>query len=184
MPKYRIIGIMCVCLLVVFSGCRAKKNLHQPPAVDLAWHTALVTNTLMTLTVDEQPYNVTCLMQTVRDSMMVISIMPMLNMEMFRLEVTPQTAIVIDKINHRYTQLELSKVQNEVIPALRWEDLQAFASGSTLQQSETASLGYNFRDHKVRIDVTYGAISYDAPVNVRNIRLDRYAYVDINTLLQ
>ena len=184
MPKYRIIEMVCVCLLVVFTSCRAKKNLHQPPAVDLAWHTALVTNTLMTLTVDETPYNVTCQMQTVRDSMMVISVMPMLNMELIRLEVTPQTAIVIDKINHRYTRLELSRVQDEVIPALRWDDLQAFASSSTLQQSEPASLGYSFRDHKVRLDVTYGTISYDAPVNVRNIRLDRYAYVDINTLLQ
>lgn len=172
--------------VLVLSSCAAKKKLAVPPEnMAPIWQTVNVTNTLLALEVDDQTYNVTCQVQGVRDSMLVLSIMPVLNMELLRLELTPDEALVIDKVNHRYTRLELSKAAQHVVPKMQWTDLQSFLSGTGgLNPGETMSLGYAFQDHKVRLTLTYGTIAYDAPVNVRHIRLDRYEYVDILTLLQ
>ena len=43
-------------------------------------------------------------MQTVHDSMIVISVMPMLGMEMMRVEATPTQIIAIDKLHGRYAK--------------------------------------------------------------------------------
>lgn len=175
-----ILAVLALC------SCAAKKRVVVPPA-DLApvWQTVNVTNTLLALEVDEQTYNVTCQVQGVRDSMLVVSIMPVMNMELLRMEITPDEVLVIDKMNHRYTRLELSKAAKHVVPEMKWTDLQDFLSGKGgLQQGETMSLGYNFQGHKLQLTITYGTIAYDVPVNVRRLRLERYEYVDILTLLQ
>jgi len=186
--------IFIVCLAaVLLCSCAGKKRVVKPTEpspegpelmVDTVaqWQTAKVTNSTLTLNVNELSYSVACQMQTVRDSMIVISIMPMLNMELLRIEVTPDTAYVIDKVNHRYTRLPLSAAQEEVVPALRWNDLQDFASGS--QTGENTSLGYSFRALTVRLKAIYGTVEYDVPVNVKHLQLERYEFVDINTLLR
>lgn len=138
---------------------------------------------MLTLTADEQTFNVFCQMQTVRDSMIVISVMPVMNMELLRIEATPDEVFVIEKMNHRYTRLPMAQARQAVVPALKWQDLQAFAAGERMQPDETAELGYQFKQHTVRLSVTYGTIAYDMPVNVRHIRLDRYQFVDISALL-
>ena len=176
---------MIVAVLVLCS-CAAKRKVVVPPEnFALAWQTVNVTNTLLALEVDEQTYNVTCQIQGVRDSILVVSMMPVMNMELLRLEITPDEVLVIDKMNRRYTRLELSKAAQHVVPKIKWTDLQAFLSGTGgLNAGETMSLGYNFQGHKVQLTLTYGTIAYDAPVNVRHIRLDRYEYVDILALLK
>ncbi len=173
--------------MLLLCSCAAKKQAVKPAepqpeeTAAMQWHTAQVTNTVLTLDVDAQRYNVQCLMQAVRDSMIVISIMPVMNMELLRLEITPDTAFVIDKVNRRYTKLPLNAAREEVVPPMTWSALQDFATGQTT--GKQTSLGYSFREHTVRLIATYGNIAYDVPVNVRHIRLDRYQYMDINQLL-
>jgi hypothetical protein len=171
---------------IVLCSCAAKKKIVVPPEeMAPVWQTVQVTNTLLAIEVDGQTYNVTCQMQAVRDSMIVVSVMPVLNMELLRLEITPEEALVIDKMNHRYTRLELAKAQSSVLPALRWDDLQRVASGSGgAQAGETMSLGYNFRGHSLQLKVTFGTIAYDAPVHLRRLKLNNYEFVDIMALLQ
>ena len=176
--------ILLLCAVFLLCGCASKKHTvkpteQQPDQTTPTWHTAQAANTQLTLDVDMQRYSVMCQIQAVRDSMIVISVMPMLNMELLRLEFTPDTAIVIDKINRRYTKLALDAAQDEVVPAIKWKDLQNFATGTGFN-----SLGYSFREHTVRLTASYGEIVYDAPVNVRHQRLERYQFVDINTILK
>ena len=149
------------------------------------WQTVQVSNTLLELDVDDRTYSVTCQIQGVRDSMLVVSLMPVLNMELMRFEITPDEVLVIDKVNHQYTRLKLSKAAKSVVPTMQWTDLQEFLSGTGgLKQGESMSLGYTLQDRKLRLKITYGTIAYDAPVNVRHLKLDRYDYVDITALLQ
>ena len=178
--------LILIVALLALCGCAAKKRVVAPPEdFALTWQTVHMSNTLLELDVDGQNYSVSCQIQGVRDSMLVVSLMPMMNMEMMRLEITPDEALAIDKVNHRYTRLELSKAAQHVVPGIQWTDLQKFLTGTGgLKQGETMSLGYNFQGHKVQLKLTYGTIAYDAPVNVRHLKLDRFDYVDLLALLQ
>ena len=173
-------------LILVLSACGARKKtvimVPDEPAVP-SWHTALVQNTVAVLEIDGRAFNANCMLQTVRDSMIIASIMPMLNMELIRLELTPDTIVAIDKVNRRYTRVAMAQAEKHVVPALRWSDLQDFAVGEGVQSGETAAVGYTFRHHTVKLNLTYGPMNRDVPVNVRSLNLDRYQFVDINTLL-
>lgn len=173
-------------LVLVMSACGSRKKtvvvVPETPPVP-TWHTAFVTNTVAALEIDGRTYNSNCMLQTVRDSLIIASIMPMLNMEMIRLELTPDTIIAIDKVNRRYTRVAMAQAEKHVVPAIRWSDLQDFAAGEGVQQGETAALGYTFRHHTVKLTLTYGPIYRDVPVNARNLNTARYQFVDINTLL-
>ena len=178
-----IIGIT-VCAVLVLSGCGAQKRLAGGKEAARTWYTAQVTNTMLTMELDQQTYNVLCQMQTVRDSMSVISVMPVMNIELLRIEVTPDSAVIIDKANRRYMKLALSQAKGAVFPALKWADIQSFAAGECVQPNEPVSLGYSYQGHTIRLSASYGTVTYDGAVNVKHQRLDRYQAVDFNTLMR
>lgn len=177
---------MCLLAVLMLSACGARKKtvavVPTEPAMP-AWHTSLVQNTVAVLEIDGRAFNANCMLQTVRDSMIIASIMPMLNMELIRLELTPDTIVAIDKVNRRYTRIAMTQAEKHVVPTIRWSDLQDVAIGEGVQSGETAAVGYTFRHHTVKLSLTYGPMNRDVPVNVRGLNLDRYQFVDINTLL-
>ena len=171
--------------MLLLCSCAAKKKIAATPEqIAPSWQTVSVTNTLLAVEVDGQTYEVNCKMQAVRDSMLVISVMPMMNMEVVRFEISPKEGRIIDKMNRRYVHFDLSAAQKLAVPNIRWSDIQDFVAGDGLQPGQTMSLGYTYQGHALKLTVTYGVIAYDAPVNVRNINLDRYELMDLATLLQ
>ena len=71
-----------------------------------------------------------------------------------------------------------------VVPKIRWADLQTFASGERAQKGDKVSLAYSWQGHAVRLDLTYGDLIYDAPMNNKRLNTDRYKYIDIATYLR
>jgi len=174
-----------ILVVVLLCGCGAKKKVLVPPELPEAlWHTVQVTNTMLQVEADDNEFNVSCQMQAVRDSLLVVSIMPMLNMELLRIEATPTEAILIDKMHRKYAKLDLSEAKDWIVPAFRWEDLQALVSGErTMPEADKMTLEYMYRGEIIRLTVTYGTIAYDAPVHVRHLSLDKYQKVDIKEIL-
>ena len=96
---------------MLLVGCGAKKKVaeSQKPVVVTepevpAWHTCLIQSARATIVTDEDRISANVTMQTVRDSMLVISVMPLLGIEMLRVEATPMEIIAIDKIHGQWAQ--------------------------------------------------------------------------------
>jgi hypothetical protein len=122
-------------------------------------------------------------MQTVRDSMIVISVTPMLGIELMRLEATPVSLIAIDKIHGQYTETTYAELNRKLTPTLNWDILQQLCSGELPTGPDKARLRYAIGKEEVEISINYTPRQTDVPVRVTHQRVDRYTKVDISKWL-
>ena len=132
-----------------------------------------------TLTIDEEIISANCTMQVVRDSMLVISVMPMLGIEVYRIEATPDELIAINKLNHQYLRTDYQQVNRYVTPPLRWEDLQQIASN---ELPGGPFEGYAIGEKTIALKITYPEKQTDVPVRTQHIDLSRYEQVVVENL--
>ena len=123
------------------------------------------------------------MMQAVRDSMLVISVMPMLGMEMIRLEATPTELTAIDKIHGRYAKATYADLNRKLTPSLNWDVLQQICSAELPTGNEKARLQYAFGEQTIELVIDYGKRQLDVPVRVVNQPLNKYTEVDISQWL-
>ena len=168
-----------------FTSCRTQRVAVQPQPTETPteeekpWHTCLVQGAKATLTIDEQTITANCTMQVVRDSMLVISVMPMLGIEVYRLEATPEELIAIDKINHQYLKTDYARINRYVTPSLTWEDLQQIASN---EAQGGPFIGYAIGEKTIALKITYPEKQTDVPVRTQHIDLSRYEQVVVENL--
>lgn len=167
---------------VVLSACGVKKQAVavQPKEEQPTWHTCLMQGAHATVKAGDDRYSASVTMQTVRDSMIIISVMPVLSMEMARLEATPGQLIAIDKIHSRYLVTTFDELNLAITPDMSWKTLQQIASGELPTGSEKARLVYTAADKTVEIEITYPARKTDVPVKMNRLRTDRYTKIDIS----
>ena len=188
--KY-IIFALCS-LLLVFAGCKSKKHvvtetIEPEPEVIIpeepAWHTCLIQGARAVVYTEDDKISATITMQTVRDSMLTISVMPMLGIEMARLEATPMELIAFDKIHGRYAEATFAELNRKLVPSLNWDELQQICTGELPTGEEKARLMYTFGEETIEIVITYSPRQLDVPVRVMNINKNKYTKVDISRWL-
>jgi len=186
MKKNKYIFLLIAVLLL--AGCGTKKKVSQTtgtlPVAEPAWHTCLIQNAHVTLLRDGDRYSSPATMQTVRDSMLVISVMPLLGMEMLRLEATPEQMTAIDKMHGQYAVTTYEALNSKITPALTWQILQQITSAELPTGDQKARLLYSFGDETVEIIIDYTPRQLDVPVRVTQQRVDRLKKIDINRWLK
>ncbi len=175
------------------SGCHTQKHLTKTEPVTETvtqpepekWHTCLVQNAQGILTLHGQTISANCTMQAVRDSLVVLSIMPMLGIELMRVEATPAEIIGIDKMNRQYTKVTYEEINKLVTPAIQWTDFQQLASGELPTDTPNeAVIGYSALGYSLVLRVIYPEIQTNVAVRAMHIDLSRYQQKTFSELLQ
>lgn len=168
-----------------FTSCHTQKvavqtqSAETPTEEEKPWHTCLMQGARATLTIDEEIISANCTMQVVRDSMLVISVMPMLGIEVYRIEATPDELIAINKLNNQYLRTDYQQVNRYVTPPLRWEDLQQIASN---ELPGGPFVGYAIGEKTIALKITYPEKQTNVPVRAQHIDLSRYEQVVVENL--
>lgn len=168
-----------------FTSCHTQQAAVQKQSAETLteeetlWHTCLIQGAKATLTMDGKTISANCTMQVVRDSMLVISVMPMLGIEVYRLEATPDELIAIDKLNHQYLKTDYARINRYVTPSLTWEDLQQIASN---EMQGGPFIGYAIGEKTIALKITYPEKQTDVPVRMLHIDLSRYEQVVVENL--
>lgn len=163
------------------SGCKTQQQVISGTATETAeqpdnqWHTCLIQGAKAILTYDGQTMTANCTMQTVRDSMLIISVMPMLGIEMFRLEATPTGLLAVDKMNKQYIQTDYQELNRYVTPAVTWEHLQQIATN----ELPDAFVGYTVGERRIALRIDYPQKQQDVPVRMTGMNLARYDRINI-----
>ena len=188
MKKY--IYIILIPCMVLLAGCGAKKQAvsEQPSEVsqepeEPVWHTCLIQGARGTVYSREEKISATLTMQTVRDSMIVISVMPMLGIEMLRVEATPLEIIAINKMHGQYATGSFAELNRKLVPSLNWDVLQEICTGELPTGEDRARLHYQFGEEVFEIVINYPPRKLDVPVRIGNQRLDKYTRIDITRWL-
>ena len=164
-------------IAVIEEHIAAIEQASQP-----SWRTAQVMM-VTEVTVGGQTMKVNAQVNALRDSLITVSLMPIVGIEMFRIELTKTEATVIDKVNKRFTTVQMSEAESVLTPALKWTDLQQWFAAEGKNTGETTTMEYAFRGIELALKATYTNIVYDGAVNARPLRLDKYEQVSIYSLL-
>ncbi len=118
----KFLSIFTICTLVVTLGatlhsCKSKKKLlsQAPPltveqlvnnakASNSTFTTANISNASLHLQMDEAEFNMRSSIRIIKDSVISISFMPALGIELFRLNLYNDKIQIVDKINRRYAE--------------------------------------------------------------------------------
>ena len=183
---YLIIGAICFyCFALTSCGVKKKVVESEETKVEStpAWHTCLFQGARATVTKGAETYTATVTMQTVRDSMIVISVMPLLGMEMLRLEATPLELTGIDKLHGQYAKATFADLNRQVAPPLNWDVLQQICSAELPTGPEHARLVYFFGNERLEVVIDYPERRLDVPVRVNQQPVTKYRLVDISRWL-
>ena len=183
--KYRSIFIVLSSALLLCSCGAKKKAVHpvEPQPVVPAWHTCLIQGAQATVITGEDKVSSSVTMQTVHDSMIVISVMPMLGMEMMRVEATPTQIIAIDKLHGRYAKATFADLNRRLTPSLNWDILQQLCTAELPTGPEKARLVYTFGKERLELIINYPPRKLDVPVRMTNQRLTKYTEIDVSKFL-
>ena len=183
--KYKSIFIVLSSALLLCSCGAKKKAVHpvEPQPVVPAWHTCLIQGAQATVITDEDKVSSSVTMQTVHDSMIVISVMPMLGMEMMRVEATPTQIIAIDKLHGRYAKATFADLNRQLTPSLNWDILQQLCTAELPTGPEKARLVYTFGKEHLELILNYTPRKLDVPVRMTNQRLTKYTEIDVSKFL-
>ena len=132
---------------------------------------------------DEDKISSAVTMQTVHDSMIVISVTPMFGMEMMRVEATPTEIIAIDKLHGRYAKATFAQLNKQLTPSLNWDILQQICTAELPTGDKKARLVYTFGKKQIELILDYPPRKIDVPVKMTNQRLTKYTEIDVSKFL-
>lgn len=170
---------------MLLTACRSKRIAPAPTQEVATWHTCLIQNAEATLYMQDNTVRSMCTIHTTHDSLIILSVMPMLGIEMFRLEATPSEVVIIDKMQRQYLRTTYEEANRVVAPRLQYSVLEQLATGEVITPNETqARIYYQVDKYRVGLSIRYPARQIDVPVQTRQLDLTRYQAVSIDTLLQ
>jgi hypothetical protein len=182
--KNKYIVFVLAALVLVSCGVK-KKAVSTLPSVESepTWHTCLIQNAKATVTMDGSRMSANVTMQTVRDSMLVISVMPLLGIEVARFEVTPFELTGINKFDGTYATTTFAELNRTLTPSLNWDVLQQTCTAELPTGAERARLVYTLGDKEIELVINYTPRKLDVPVRVLHQNVSKYKKMNIQKWL-
>ncbi len=173
-------------LLLVSCGTKKKAVTQPESASELsqpAWHTCLIRNAKATVSMNGDRLSASVTMQTVHDSMLVISVTPLLGIEIARFEATPFEITGINKFDGTYATTTFAELNRNLTPTLNWDILQQTCTAELPTGPDKARLVYQLGDKTFELTIDYTPRQLDVPVRVSHQNLSRYKKIDITKWL-
>ena len=169
-------------------GCHTKRTVTSTPKKETTpqptWHTRLIQGARAVVTLDGNTYQGTCSMWAVNDSLTILSVMPMLGIEMFRAEATPKEVVIVDKINKRYLRTTYAEINRYVTPKMSYTDLQNIATGEVVEPlKKEADIHYSALGKTVSLRITYPTPQTNVPINTTRLNITKYQSITLDNLL-
>jgi hypothetical protein len=122
-------------------------------------------------------------MQTVHDSLLIISVMPLLGIEMVRFEATPVEITGFNKWDCTYATATYGELNKRLTPSLNWDVLQQTCAGELPTGDRMAHMAYVLGDKTIELHIEYPIRQLDVPVKMKRLNVNKYKKVDISKWL-
>ena len=173
----RIVPILLIACTLLLSACSVSK--HAPHS-----RQAITQRAQVTLELDQHQYSMGCTMKIWRDELLVISVQPMLGIEMVRVEADQDSIWVFDKMNKRYAALSYTSINRLIRPGVSYHILQTFCDQPiTPKKQKNLSKEFHVGKHRLKIACKYTQREYSTQLSPTRTDTSRYKKVDLRTIL-
>lgn len=174
----------CLYLLLLVCLCSCATQ-HGVSKVHTS-HSARVDKASVSATMGAQSLHLTVSMQTVVDSLVIMSVQILPGVEIYRLEATPQQCKVIDKVNRRFAVSDYKALRALTTPAVTYDQLQHIACGIPQRKSKKQMTDYQFLclGIPLTLHIDYPVIRYNEPMTLTPARTTMYKQVTLQELIR
>lgn len=173
----RFIPFIAICCML-FASCstqratapRRYQTLHQKATA--------------TLQFDQRQYTMGATVQLWRNELVILSLQPVLGIEMIRIEATQDSVLLVDKMNRRYTVIQYDLFSKRVSPTPSYRLIQDFVTAPQTPNTEAKSYqSFTIGKHKIAIECSFTQREYNTLQTPKRLRLDRYKRVSLRDIL-
>ena len=173
----RLIPII-VLLGMLLSSCATKRQA-EPRRYD-----SMSQKAHMTLRLDQREYTVNSGVQVWRNELIIISLQPVLGIEMFRIEATQDSLLAIDKMNRRYTSIAYNWSGKEISPQPTYKLLQDIVTSPLTRTKKTSNeRTFMVAGHEVGIQCKFSQREYNHLPTPRRTNLKKYKHVSLRDII-
>ena len=164
---------------VLFSSCSTSRSVAPRR------YQTLHQKANATILFDQHQYSMGCTVQLWRNELIILSVQPMLGIEMLRVEATPDSVVIFDKMNRRYTTLVFGEMENmniQPLPSYKW--LQDFFTTPTNSQLKAKSeRKLRFGSHQIAINCTFSQREYNTLKAPKRLDTRKYKCISLRDII-
>jgi hypothetical protein len=195
MNKPLNLTLLLLLMLLTFTGCKTKKQIVKTETtttdsiallvkkVQLAepdFRTANFSKLNMNIAYDTRKMNnISTSCRMIRDSAIFVSIQPVFGIELFSVEISPDSITIIDKMNRRYYTATYQYIFQKTGIAMRFEDIQAMLTNSLFTLGEKNISPQKLKTGKTS-DGNRSILSETGKIKQENIINNNYEIEHIN----
>ena len=133
----------------------------------------------VTLALDQHQYKTACTLKVWKNELIILSVLPMMGIEMFRLEASPEQIIVIDKLHKQYAVLSYEDI-NEFAPTrLSFKKLQSIVKLTDKELKFDFKIGTRV----LKLTGNFGQPEYNTLKDPQPLNKTRYKQVSLREIL-
>lgn len=133
----------------------------------------------ISLTLDQHKFDMSCQLKAWKNELIVLSVLPMMGIEMFRLEATPDSVVVVDKLNKKYAVMTYEEI-NELSPTtITFKYLQSMLK----KAQKDIIMDLKAGSHTLKINAKLQDPEYNTLKEPQYINLKKYKKVTIRNIL-
>ena len=166
-------------IMITLSSCTTTKRIEPRR------YQTLNQKATLTLQLNQQEYSVTCNVQVWRNEFIILSVQPILGIEVVRIEASMDSICIIDKMNRRYATIAFANIEQESIsPKPNFKALQEILSSSTGPTMKAKSeKHFTFGPHQIRFAFTFTHREYNTLNQPKHLDLRKYKPLTLQDIL-
>lgn len=173
----RIIPIIALCGLLLTS-CSTQRQIAPRR------YQTLSQKANATLQFDQHKYPMGCTVQLWHNELVVLSLQPMLGIEMVRIEASKDSVFVFDKMNRRYTALAYNDFEKQMKPTPSFKLIQDFVTTPQIPENKTKSqINFMIGKHNISIACTFSQRIYNTLKEAKRLDTNKYKRVSLREVL-
>ena len=175
--KKHIIPIILLFTMIIISSCSVNRRiasryqtLSQRVQLNLEWNTSR--------------YSMNGSIRVWRNEMVVVSVQPMLGIEMVRVEATPDSIWVFDKMNRRYISTGFIDLEQAISKKITYKTIQEFATQPITEgEKDKVVIEVTMEKNHIKLSGKFSNREYNSLQAPTKTKTNRYKRVSLEEIL-
>ena len=170
MYKFKHILLIIGVLLLASCASNRQHKVHKQ---------VMTQRTQVTLTLDQHEYKTNCVLKVWKNELIVLSVLPVMGIELFRLEATPDQVTIIDKLNRRYTVMSYEEINRLSPRRISYKMLQLLINRAGKEINFDLQAG----THMLKLKANMGQREYNNQKEAQMVNTNKYKQVSLREIL-
>lgn len=176
MPIRKHIFPTLLFMIIVISSCSVNRRV-------VSRYQTLSQRAHVTLTWDQHNYSMNSTIRVWHNQLIVASIQPMLGIEMLRIEATPDSIWVFDKMNQQYATFDYTLLTQLTTKKISYTTLQDILSRPLASPESPTHLELTSSRHQLHLSWSFYQREYNTLPPPNRTKINRYKQVILHDIL-